>query len=597
MVKPLHTHTEFWLSRRKQWGSPPNWSEKIASRSLILPRLVLLQHPLLLGVGVCMVSPCGPGVGCCGWMGWLEIEGKVFCEGWNLIQKYLLHWFSLIHETSERWSFFCQTSCREATWKTWKHERNKLHFKCFTVFVSCTASEGPRGVSGGSELTAAMAEPTKQERYTKLMEALEAFAELELDIGCFGDAQVEEEISNYCRTFAIAEADLKDEEIECKEDFALFVAHNCFWQNLRSPDFRLTDQTHESLRTLESLRTVVDHLKVLLQPPVDWQQSKTLSALVGTFLQMSKQSDILNFYAGCRKVWVRCGDVIRKRRDFFSQAGKRLARKMREDVIQVAKMALRTQQFKTIVNDDLSAAVKDFLNKIRIWCQNAGEADCEADLVTEVQCLGCQGGWACQNGPKILMLCNLEQTRVRPTMYGDRIYRVARGFSEFTTNSQKLRDATSKLLDLSVALELQNSDAQPDVSATSLSSWSLIDVADQTLEVASIASYNSVDSQTSCLSASGGPHCFLPTCRFKCVEDETSLVREVLGKDAKSLKRMSFLTKIIQNSFVIMKLDSRWCYMNSSSLPWHCVTVGPTKTSPPNSMSFSCNRTYRWDQK
>jgi len=27
----------------------------------------------------------------CGWIGWLEIEGKVFCEGWNLIQKYLLH--------------------------------------------------------------------------------------------------------------------------------------------------------------------------------------------------------------------------------------------------------------------------------------------------------------------------------------------------------------------------------------------------------------------------------------------------------------------------------------------------------------------------
>ena len=401
--------------------------------------------------------------------------------------------------------------------------------------------KGPRGVAGGSELSAAMAEPTKQERYTKLMEALEAFDEVEFEIQCLGYEQVKDKISNYCRKFALAEVNLKDEEIQCKEDFALFMAHSCFWQNLRHPEFHSLDQA------FKTLRTVVDHLKVLLQPPVaDWHKSKTLSALAKAFRQMSEQSDILNFYAGCRKVWVRCGDVIRKDHvsDFFSQLCKRLAQKMREDVIQVAKMALRTQQFKTIVNDDLSAAVKDFLNKVRIWCQNAGEAEADYEADDQVQCLECRGS-GISSCEKMLMLCNLDQIRV--WAYGGR-KRVARGFSDFTTESQKLRDATPKLLDLSLASELPNTDPQPESFATSLSSWSMVDMADQekTLEaeVDSIASCNSVDSQTSCLSASGGPHCFLPTCRFKCVEDETSLVREVLGKDAKLLKHVPLVTKI-----------------------------------------------------
>jgi len=395
--------------------------------------------------------------------------------------------------------------------------------------------KGPRGVSGGSEPSAAMAEPTKQERLTKLMEALEAFDEVEFEIQCFGYAQVEDKISDYCRTFAPAEVDLKDEEIQCKEDFALFIAHSYFWQNLRSPDFRSHGES------LETLRTVVDHLKVLLQPPVaDWQK-KTLSALARTFRQVFEQSGILNFYEFCSNVTHRCGDA-EGGQVAFSQPGISLARKMRKEVIQVAKMALRTQQFKTAINDDLSAAIKDFLHEVRIWCNEAEDAIKHEPNIWLV-CSACSSSFDTKGGcGKTLLLRRLHELQCA---HNWRTVRVARGFSEYKRPWEKLRDATSKLLDLSLASELQNSDPQRDMSATSLSSWSLIDVVDRNaLEVESIASCNSVDSQTSCLSASRGPHCFLPTCRFKCVEDETSLVREVLGKDAKLLKHVPLVTKI-----------------------------------------------------
>lgn len=407
---------------------------------------------------------------------------------------------------------------------------------CFQIF------KGPRGVSGGWELSATMAEPTKQERHTKLMEALgEAFDELEFEIQCFGYAQVDNKISDYCHKFALAAVDLKDEEIQCKEDFALLIAQSCFWQNLTSPDFCSVDQG------LEFLRRVVDHLKVLLQPPVaDWQKNKTLSALARTFRQMSEQSDICGFYAGHSKIRARCGDVDLQG---LRQPGI-LAQKMREDVIQVAKVALRTQQFKTTLNDDLSAAVKDFLHKVRRWCLSAGKADKKAITPHTMQgqrpiCFDCWNAeqWMGCQRTLFLWYVNYGETEVggkTMKLFRRRDFRkFVQLFSEHTTESQNLRHATSKLLDLSLASELQNLDPQPDISTTSLSSWSMVDMADQeeTLEV-EVESIASVDSQTSCLSGAGGPHCFLPTCRFKCVEDETSLVREVLGKDAKLLKQV-----------------------------------------------------------
>lgn len=388
-----------------------------------------------------------------------------------------------------------------------------------------------------------MAEPTKQERYTKLMEALEALDELELGVRCFGPQQVETEniISNYCRDFKLADVDLKDEEIQCKEDFALFIAHKCFWHFIRNLSFGLDNLE------FKALLAVVDHLKVLLQPPVaDWHRSKTLFALVTTFRQMVEQSVIVSFYAyNCSKDPIRCGEVAQVT---LSQTGISFARNMQENVIQVAKMAVRTQQFKTIKND-LSVAVKRFMYEVAFWFQNAREADEEALEYSkyiedirgkEMICSGCWTGWkGCQR--TLLLLCQLDHRHFD----FDRFFR---HFSEYAAKSQNLRKATSKLLDLSLPSELQNSDPQPDISATSLNSWTMVDVADQEkpleVDVASIASYTSVDSQTSCLSGSGGPHCFLPTCRFKCVEDETSLVREVLGKDTKLLKHVSLVTKI-----------------------------------------------------
>ena len=392
------------------------------------------------------------------------------------------------------------------------------------------------------------------------MEALEAFDELELDIGCFGAAQVKEKISNYCLKFAIAEVYLRDEEIQCKEDFALFIAHNCFWENLRITDFSSTGSTDQ---TFEFFRTVVDHLKLLLQPPVGWHKSKTLFALARAFRQMSEQSDILSFHAaGCFQVRAKCGAVVRV---VVIQTGISLARKMREDMIQVAKKALRTQQFKT-ANDDLSAAIKDFKHKIRKWFDSAERADEQAikpaghcseskqgeKMICQHCCKTDRYGGVCHREQCFCRLIpelwhSVPRRFMRPVHFDEFVLHVQH-FSEYTTQSQSLLHATSKLLDLSLASELQISDSLPDISTTSLSSWSMVDVADQdkTLEdeVESIASYNSVDSQTSCLSASGGPHCFLPTCRFKCVEDETSLVREVLGKDAKLLKQVSLETKI-----------------------------------------------------
>lgn len=334
-----------------------------------------------------------------------------------------------------------------------------------------------------------MVEPTKQERYTKLMEALEAFDEVEFEIQCFGYAQVEDKISDYCRKFAPAEVDLKDEEIQCKEDFGLFIAHSYFWQNL-SPDFRSHGES------LETLRTVVDHLKVLLQPPVaDWQK-KTLSALARTFRQVFEQSGILNFYEFCSKVTPRCGER-ESGQVAFSQPGISLARKMREEVIQVAKMALRTQQFKTAINDDLSAAIKDFLHEVRIWCNEAEDAIKHEPNIWLVCSDSCSNSFhhTKRGCGKTLLLRRLHE--LHANYWGT--VRVARGFSEYKRPWEKLRDATSKLLDLSLASELQNSDPQRDMSATSLSSWSLIDVVDRNaLEVESIASCNSVDRHHVC---------------------------------------------------------------------------------------------------
>ena len=287
-----------------------------------------------------------------------------------------------------------------------------------------------------------------------------------------------------------------------------------------------------------------------------------------------EQSGILNFHEFCSKVTPRCGERESGQVAFsqpgisldesgqvaFSQPGISLARKMREEVIQVAKMALRTQQFKTAINDDLTAAIKDFLHEVRIWCNEAEDAikhDPKRDIY--MVCSDCcSNSFHTKRGcRKTLLLRRFHELQ----SFNWGTVRVARGFSEYKRPWEKLRDATSKLLDLSLASELQNSDPQRDMSATSLSSWSLIDVVDRNaLEVESIASCNSVDSQTSCLSASGGPHCFLPTCRFKCVEDETSLVREVLGKDAKLLKHVPLVTQIhLWWRFYIP--DSRWYHL------------------------------------
>jgi len=111
---------------------------------------------------------------------------------------------------------------------------------------------------------------------------------------------------------------------------------------------------------------------------------------------------------------------------------------------------------------------------------------------------------------------------------------VARGFSEYKRQWEKLHDATSKLLDLSLASELQTSDPQRDISATSLSSWSIVDVVDRNaLEVESVASCNG---QSDLMLVSLGrssllfAHLSFQVCIVEELEDQTS-VREVLGKD------------------------------------------------------------------
>lgn len=112
---------------------------------------------------------------------------------------------------------------------------------------------------------------------------------------------------------------------------------------------------------------------------------KTLSAFARTFRQMSEQSGILNFYESCSKVTPVCGECGCGRGQVaFSQPGMFQARKMREEVIQVAKMALRTQQFKTTINDDLSAAIKDFQHEVCIWCKEAEHAqhECTTEMFT-----------------------------------------------------------------------------------------------------------------------------------------------------------------------------------------------------------------------
>ena len=64
----------------------------------------------------------------------------------------------------------------------------------------------------------------------------------------------------------------------------------------------------------------------------------------------------------------------------------------------------------------------------------------------------------------------------------------------------------------------------PEVN--SLGSWTVISGSGrqmEDLEVGSMASGHSVDSQMSCLSGHGGPHCFLPSYLFKSLQSEGKL--------------------------------------------------------------------------
>ena len=113
--------------------------------------------------------------------------------------------------------------------------------------------------------------------------------------------------------------------------------------------------------------------------------------------------------------------------------------------------------------------------------------------------------------------CGYFNTRLRDGM-----------IPEFTGSANMVRLFTSSAISMTEQLSLilgkasqiatlLSISASPDVN--SLGSWSIVS-SGECAEVGSVASCNSVDSQTSYLSGRGGPHCFLPSHLFKQLEFE-----------------------------------------------------------------------------
>ena len=79
------------------------------------------------------------------------------------------------------------------------------------------------------------------------------------------------------------------------------------------------------------------------------------------------------------------------------------------------------------------------------------------------------------------------------------------------------------------------------------------------LEVGSVASFSSVDSQTSCLSGHGGPHCFLPSHLFHALQfgDEFPVASLVLAQDkVKLLPSKAVFSFIGSLNVVLLELHS-----------------------------------------
>jgi hypothetical protein len=91
-------------------------------------------------------------------------------------------------------------------------------------------------------------------------------------------------------------------------------------------------------------------------------------------------------------------------------------------------------------------------------------------------------------------------------------------FSELTMRWARLSAQASEIAVEVAKLPSIEASIADTIEVTSLDSWSIVserNVGLKAAEVASVASQRSVDSQTSCLSGHGGPHCFLPSHLFK----------------------------------------------------------------------------------
>ena len=91
-------------------------------------------------------------------------------------------------------------------------------------------------------------------------------------------------------------------------------------------------------------------------------------------------------------------------------------------------------------------------------------------------------------------------------------------FSELTMRWARLSAQASEIAVEVAKLPSIEASIADTIEVTSLDSWSIVserNVGLKAAEVASVASQRSVDSQTSCLSGHGGPHCFLLSHLFK----------------------------------------------------------------------------------
>ena len=329
------------------------------------------------------------------------------------------------------------------------------------------------------------------EIYPKLREALEQFlhdqAEVESKSGESWTSQKLQQTRREAMIRAcgfvekfrtVTRMDLDEEDIVSMEDLAVVCAKSQFWDK----DLWQQSVSHTYGYVLScpyehsEVKRVAEDLLCLLKPVEEEEEEELLPPasptdqriweIFASAKMQHKQFSIVAVYAGFQRSLPETNELVQSTQAKF----KSLLSSFQHVQLQMERQGL--------LGPELQTKMTRFPKRLKSYCQGFATS-----MMTR---------WGDQHGKKAF------------------VYTIQLQLDGMTQRWSRLSAEASQIAAQVKELEL------PEVNSEG--SWSLVSRGGRLvehLEVGSMASGHSVDSQTSCLSGHGGPHCFLPSHLFK----------------------------------------------------------------------------------